>query len=124
MGHRAGVCQYHAGRALCGESGQRLQALLTAAGLTTRYLILRTVPVDTSDLTAAQRNKLVDDPAVRALHTEVFSRVVAANSGLAALLAVGPGAQRLAPNIASPAWGRLIGPRLSMRCCAQATSRI
>jgi len=101
-----------AGRALCGESGQRLQALLTAAGLTTRYLILRTVPVDTSDLTAAQRNKLVDDPAVRALHTEVFSRVAAANNGLAALLAVGPGAQRLAPNVAPaglqvinlPAW--------------------
>ena len=100
------------GRALCGESGQRLQALLTAAGLTTRYLILRTVPVDTSDLTAAQRNKLVDDPAARALYTEVFSRVTAANSGLAALLAVGSGAQRLAPNVAPagmqvinlPAW--------------------
>jgi uracil-DNA glycosylase len=100
------------GRALCGESGQRLQALLTAAGLTTRYLILRTVPVDTSDLTAAQRNKLVDDPAVRALHVELLGRVAAANNGLAALLAVGPGAQRLAPNVAPaglqvinlPAW--------------------
>ncbi len=100
------------GRALCGESGQRLQALLTAAGLTTRYLILRTVPVDTSDLTAAQRNKLVDDPAVRAVHAEVLGRVAAANNGLAALLAVGPGAQRLAPNVAPaglqvinlPAW--------------------
>ena len=100
------------GRALCGESGQRLQALLTAAGLTTRYLILRTAPVDTSDLTAAQRNKLVDDPAVRALHAAALHRVAAANSGLAVLLAVGPGAQRLAPNVAPaglqvinlPAW--------------------
>lgn len=48
------------GRALTGESGQRLQALLTAAGLTTRYLILRTVPVDTTDLSAARR----DSPTV------------------------------------------------------------
>jgi hypothetical protein len=95
------------GRALCGESGQRLQALLTAAGLTSRYLILRTVPVDISDLTAAKRNTLVDNAAVRALHTEVLRRVAAANGGLAALLAVGPGAQRLAPNIA-PAGLRLI----------------
>jgi uracil-DNA glycosylase len=96
-----------AGRALCGEAGQRLQALLTAAGLTKRYLILRTVPVDTSDLTAAKRNALVDNTAVRALHTEVLRRVAAANSGLAALLAVGPGAQRLAPNVA-PAGLRVI----------------
>jgi uracil-DNA glycosylase len=101
-----------AGRALCGESGQRLQALLTAAGLTKRYLILRTAPVDISDLSAAKVNALVDDAAVRALHTEVLRRVAAANSGLAALLAIGPGAQRLAPNVAPgglrvinlPAW--------------------
>ncbi len=90
------------GRAMCGESGQQLQALLTAAGLTTRYLILRTVPVDVSDLTAAQRNKIVDTTAVRALHTELLSRVAAANSGLAALLAIGAGAQRLAPKVAPP----------------------
>jgi uracil-DNA glycosylase len=105
------------GRALCGESGQRLQALLTAAGLTTRYLILRTVPVDISDLTATQRNTVVDNAAVRALHAEALRRVAAANSGLAGLLAVGLGAQRLAPNVAPaglrvmnlPAWSS--GPR-------------
>ena len=100
------------GRAMCGESGQRLQGLLTAAGLRTRYLIVNTVPVDISDLTAVKRNALVDHAAVRALHTEVWRRVAAANSGLAALLAVGPGAQRLALNVAPaglpvinlPAW--------------------
>jgi uracil-DNA glycosylase len=89
-----------AGRAMCGEAGQRLQALLTAAGLTTRYLILRTVPVDVSDLTAAKRNALVDNAQVRALHTEVLRRVKAANSGLAALIAMGSSAQRLAANVA------------------------
>jgi uracil-DNA glycosylase len=100
------------GRALCGEAGQRLQGLLTAAGLTTRYLIVRTVPVDMSDLTTARRNALVDNAAVRALHAEIWSRVRTANSGLAALLTLGPGAQRLASNVAPvgvplinlPAW--------------------
>jgi uracil-DNA glycosylase len=100
------------GRALCGEAGQRFQALLTAAGLTTRYLIVRTVPVDVSDLTTARRNALVNDASVRALHAEIWSRVRAGNSGLAALLAIGSGAQRLAPNVAPagvpvinlPAW--------------------
>ncbi|HZC73200.1 MAG TPA: uracil-DNA glycosylase family protein [Jatrophihabitans sp.] len=100
------------GRALCGESGQRLQALLTAAGLTTRYLIMRTLPVDVSDLSATQRDALVDNAAVQALHREVLRRVAAANSGLAALLTVGPGAARLAAHVAPtglqvislPAW--------------------
>ena len=108
----AGPDDLFAARALCGEAGQRLQALLTAAGLTTRYLILRTVPVDVSDLTAAQRNALVDDANVQALHTEILKRVKAANNGLAVLLAVGPTAQRLAPHVAPaglpvvnlPAW--------------------
>jgi hypothetical protein len=100
------------GRAMCGEAGQWLQALLSAAGLTRRYLILRTVPIDVSDLTTAKYNAILDRPEVRALHTEVLRRVAAANSGLAALLAVGPGAQRLAADVAPaglrvmtlPAW--------------------
>jgi len=53
------------GRALTGESGQRLQAFLTAAGLTKKYLILRIVPVDTSDLSASKRDALVDRPEVQ-----------------------------------------------------------
>jgi hypothetical protein len=79
-----------AGRALCGEEGQRLQPLLEAAGLTTRYLILRTVPVDTLDLTPERRSAMVDDARVRALHREILSRVRAASPGLGALLALGP----------------------------------
>ena len=49
---------------------------------------------------------MVDHPEVRALHTELLRRVAAANHGLAALLAVGPGAQRLAPaTLPRPAFG-------------------
>lgn len=88
------------GRALTGESGQRLQAFLTAAGLTKRYLILRTVPVHTAGLTAAKRDALTDRPEVRALHHELLLRLRAANSDLDVLLAVGRGARRLAPSIA------------------------
>lgn len=106
------------GRALCGEAGQRLQALLTAAGLTKRYLILRTLPVDVSDLAPAALAAIADDPQVRALHTELLARVAADNPGLAALLAVGPGAQRLAAAVAPhglpvhdlPAWSATAAP--------------
>jgi hypothetical protein len=87
------------GRALSGEAGQQFQGFLRAAGLTQRYLILRTLPVDTLDLSAAKRNTLVDNPKVRAVHRELLRRVISANGGVAALIAMGPGARRLAPNV-------------------------
>src|SRR3954447_16790394 len=90
------------GRALCGESGQRLQAFLTAAGLTKRYLIIRTVPVDAGNLTPAQLDALLDHPKTQALHAALLRRVAAANGGLSMLLTVGPGAQRLAAATSPP----------------------
>jgi uracil-DNA glycosylase len=87
-------------RALTGEAGQRFQNFLRAAGLTRRYLIVRTLPVDTLDLTQAQRNALVDRAEVQALHRELLDRVHAQNPGIAALVALGPGAARLAPHVA------------------------
>ncbi len=87
------------GRALTGESGQRLQAFLTAAGLTKKYLILRTVPVDTSDLSTAKRDALVDRPEVQTLHRHLIAALKAGNFGLDVVLAVGRGARRLAPSV-------------------------
>jgi len=87
------------GRALSGEAGQRLQGFLGAAGLTRRYLIIRTLPVDTLDLSAAKRRALVDDARVRALHRELLGRVRSANGGATVLLAMGSGARRLAPHV-------------------------
>jgi hypothetical protein len=86
-------------RALSGGTGQLFQAFLRAAGLSKRYLILRTLPVDTLDLSSARRNSLVDNPKVRALHRELLRRVASSNGGLAALIAMGSGARRLAPNV-------------------------
>jgi uracil-DNA glycosylase len=87
------------GRALCGEAGQRLQRLLGAAGITTRYLVLRTLPIDTLGLSVTTVNALVAHPAVQALHRELIRRVRAANTGLAAVLALGRAAARLAPAV-------------------------
>ncbi len=88
------------GHALSGEAGQRFQGFLRAAGLSQRYLVLRSIPVDTLDLTAAVRNAIVDDAKVQALHRELLRRIAAANGGLAALVAVGTAARRLAPHVA------------------------
>ena len=85
------------GRALSGDAGQRLQGFLAAAGLTRRYLIIRTLPVDTLDLSPATRLALAGNPLVQALHRELLRRLRAKNAGAAALLAMGPGARQLAP---------------------------
>jgi uracil-DNA glycosylase len=95
-------------RALSGNAGQHLDRLLFAAGLTRRYLVLRTLPVDTLDLTAARRDALVDQPQVRALHRELLRRVRSRNPDVAAVLALGRGAQRLAPQV-TPAGVEVIG---------------
>jgi uracil-DNA glycosylase len=87
------------GRALSGEAGQRLERFLAAAGITRRYLILRTLPVDTLDLSASRRARLVDQAQVQALHRELLRRLRADNPQAGVLLAVGPGAQRLAPRV-------------------------
>jgi uracil-DNA glycosylase len=96
------------GRALSGEAGQRLAQLLRAAGLERRYLVLRTLPVDTLDLTPTRRNALLDQPALAALHRELLARVCSKNPDARVLLAVGPGAQRLAPRVV-PAGVDVIG---------------
>jgi uracil-DNA glycosylase len=96
------------GRALSGDAGQHLDQLLLAAGITRRYLVLRTLPVDTLDLTQARRNSMLDLPQVQALHRELLQQVLAQNPDVTALLALGPGAQRLAPQVA-PAGLEVIG---------------
>jgi uracil-DNA glycosylase len=96
------------GRALCGDAGQRFAKFLLAAGLDRSYLILRTLPVDTLDLTKAKRDSLVDQPQVRALQRELLRRVCADNPNARVVLALGAGAQRLAPQVV-PAGVDVIG---------------
>jgi hypothetical protein len=99
-------------RAYTGEAGQVFQGLLAALGLTKSYLILRTLPVDTSALAAADVRKLVDRAAVRNLHQAIASEVLG-NNPVAAVVAIGAQAQRLAGKldfgaksvVPLPAWG-------------------
>jgi uracil-DNA glycosylase len=99
-------------RAYTGEAGQRFQGLLAALGLTKSYLILRTLPVDTSGLPAARVRQLVDRKAVVTLHQAIAGEVLGSNP-VAAVVAIGPHAQRLAgkldlggkPVVALPPWG-------------------
>jgi uracil-DNA glycosylase len=86
-------------RALTGDGGQRFQALMAAAGVTRSYLIVRSLPVDTLDLSGTQARAVVDDPKVRALQKEIVARVAASNP-LACVLAMGPLARRLVTHVA------------------------
>jgi hypothetical protein len=61
--------------------------------------VLRTLPVDTLDLNRTRRNGLLDQPQVGALHRELLRRVCARNPKARVLLALGPGARRLAPRV-------------------------
>jgi uracil-DNA glycosylase len=83
-------------RAMTGDAGQRFQAWLRAAGLTSRYAIVRVLPVDTSDLTAAKVKTLVDHAQVRKVYGAIVDALAAASPDLGAVVAVGPNATRLA----------------------------
>jgi hypothetical protein len=58
--------------------------------------------VDTLDLSPSRRASLVDHPQVQALHRELLGRLRTDSPQATTLLAVGPGAQRLAPRVAPP----------------------
>ena len=81
-------------RALTGDDGQHLQAFLRAAGLTSRYAILRVLPIDTLADDQSAAAAAVDSAPVRALYSEAV-RLARPQ----VLLFVGPLAQRLQANI-------------------------
>ena len=94
------------GRALTGDAGQRFQEFLHAMGVTRSYLILRVLPVDTSDLLAAQVDAIVDHAKVRALYGAMVQQVVA-SAATAVVLTVGSHANRLADQILPTALHRV-----------------
>lgn len=99
------------GRALTGETGQRLQGLFASLGITHSYLVLRTLPVDTAGLSAGTVWALTDRPDVVALVTMAAGRVLDDNN-VAVVVTVGPHAERIAgrldldgqPVVALPPW--------------------
>lgn len=84
------------GRALTGEGGQKLQKFLNQTGVGSSYAIIRSLPVDTLDLSTAEAKAI-------ALNDAVFdSRMKLINSGMEkakVILAVGPVAQAIAEQV-------------------------
>jgi uracil-DNA glycosylase len=78
------------GRALTGDDGQHLQALLRAAGVTEHYGILRVPPVDILGEHPAALRRAIDHPQTRALYGEAIRR-----ARPQVVAALGPWARRL-----------------------------
>ena len=85
------------GRALCGEAGQYLTGWLRAAGLTKKYAILRTLPVDMLNSPAAAVTRAAKHSSVVAIMSTALMRIKPR-----AIVTIGPFAARLAA-LAGPA---------------------
>lgn len=77
------------GRALTGDSGQHIQSYLESIGITSSYLILRVLPVDTLDLSSAAVNAILGDTQVKAVYQAIFNKVLTQNPGVKLLLTFG-----------------------------------
>jgi hypothetical protein len=82
-------------RAMCGESGQRFQQWLKAAGISKKYVIVRAIPVNTLGATPSKLNAALDDRKVIAIHKALLAKAPDAK----AIVTIGAGAQRLATHI-------------------------
>jgi len=87
------------GRALTGESGQRMQAFLRAMGIVERYVIIRVFPVDTLSLPAGTVQDILDHPQTLKVYQAIVDSIVAANDDLKLLLTFGPHAHALRQNL-------------------------
>lgn len=65
------------GRAMTGYGGQYFQTFLHAIGATESYAILRTIPVDTSDLAVAQVSRIAMNDRLAAVRAEAVRRILA-----------------------------------------------
>jgi uracil-DNA glycosylase len=84
------------GRALTGESGQRLQAYLEAMGIFTRYAVIRVLPVDTVGEDSARVAAAVQHPQTQLVYQAIVDLIRAQKETPQLLLALGPHARNLA----------------------------
>jgi hypothetical protein len=99
-------------RALTGEAGQRLQGWLRAAGVTKRYGILRTLPVDSLGSPTAAVERAADHSAVQSILAAVIAKAAPK-----VVVAVGTQASRIVDAVTSPAT-----PRLKMQTWADTST--
>ena len=79
-------------RALCGNSGQHFQGFLKAAGITSRYCIVRSLPVDDTGMSERTQLDLVHHPQVQKMYRAIIEKVLNYNDAFVVLL-MGPLAQ-------------------------------
>ena len=79
-------------RALTGTAGQKLQAFINATGVGKDYLVIRTLPVDTLDLTTTERLQVVKDAQVTKVRNEILTAVLT-QGDVKAIITMGPTAK-------------------------------
>lgn len=87
------------GRALTGESGQRLQEFLRTMGIAEAYVIIRTLPVDVLDLQDDVVKSIVLNAQTLKVHQEILNRVKASSQSLKLVLTFGPHAKAVIERI-------------------------
>ncbi|PIP95127.1 MAG: hypothetical protein COW00_17605 [Bdellovibrio sp. CG12_big_fil_rev_8_21_14_0_65_39_13] len=91
------------GRALTGAGGQYLQSFLNAMGATKSYFILRSLPVDTMDLSEAEKMSVALNPGVFDSRDEIIQSVLK-NGKTQVVLTLGEVSKAIAEKIK---WGSL-----------------
>jgi len=76
-------------RALCGNSGQHFQGFLKASGITSRYCILRSLPVDDTGISSSKQMDLVQHPQVQKMYRAILQKILDYNDASVILL-IGP----------------------------------
>src|SRR3989338_2162517 len=79
-------------RVLSGDGGQKLQHLLLKAGITRSYVIIRTLPVDTLDLSEREVRRVSGHDQVQKVRNKILSELLSQND-VKVILTVGPLAQ-------------------------------
>jgi uracil-DNA glycosylase len=92
------------GRALTGDSGQRMQAFLEALGIRSKYIIVRVLPVDTLDDETDTVRAMVEHSQTQKVYRAILSTVKAMNSQMRLMLTFGPFARLLAEDLHLPGW--------------------
>jgi len=87
-------------RALCGNSGQHVQAYLESIGIRKGYVILRILPVDTTDIHFSTVRSIVNKPQTRKVYQAIVDEVMRRSKDLSLALCFGSHAKFLAQKLA------------------------
>jgi len=87
------------GRALTGESGQRVQPFLKSIGILRSYVVLRILPVDTLDLSTSKVSAIVNHPQTKKVYQAIVDKIRGENPDLKLILSFGRHAKSLSQGL-------------------------